>query len=164
MKIKDDEIVKIDLGGGLNPQKGFITMDPRNLKGVDFVHGYENYPWPFGDHTATLIKASFVVEKINPANNGFIKFMNECWRILKTGGQLMISTPYAGSQSYWSDPTNINGCTAHTWEWFDPLHPANHYKDYKPLPWEITKGPFFQSDGLLEVLLVKRMIDPSYKK
>ncbi len=162
LELEKDGVVKIDLGGGANPQPGFINFDVRPLPGVDIVHDWEELPWPLPDHCATLIMAGHVVEHVNPAKFGFIKWMDECWRVLKYDGQLMITTPFAGSTGYWSDPTHINPCTNRTWEWFDPLHPSRLYFQYKPKPWRI-QNCFWSVDGNLECLLVKRREDVSYK-
>jgi hypothetical protein len=158
---KDGEVIKFDLGCGQDKQPGFISIDSRSLPGVDIVHNLEKYPYPLLDKTATLIKAGHIVEKINPVNQGFIRFMNEMWRILKYDGQLLISSYYAGSAGYWSDPCNINGCTQHTWFYFDPLNPAGLYSKYEPAPWKVDKS-YANVDGIMEVLLTKRRDDISY--
>ena len=163
LKSKEGEVLKVDLGCGQEKQPGFISLDGRGLLGVDIVHDLEDFPYPLPTNSVTLIKAGHVVEKINPLNKGFIKFMDELWRILKYDGQLLISTYYAGSAGYWSDPCNVNGCTNHTWKYFDPLDPSGLYKAYKPKPWKVDKC-VAQPDGIMEVLLIKRREDPSYIK
>lgn len=162
---KKGEVIKIDLEGGLNPVPDFIIMDHRDLPSVHVLHDIEENPWPFPDECATLIMAGHVVEHVDPTHRGFIKFMDEAWRILKVGGQMMISTPYAGSTAYFSDPANVNPCTPQTFFYFDPLNPSGLYKRHMPKPWEIKTGyPMWYPDGNMEVLLVKRKEDPSYKK
>jgi len=171
-KTKTDEIssllkkynqgVKIDLGCGSYKQKGFIGMDLLLLDGVDIVHDLEIYPWPLPDKCASVLMASHLIEHINPAKQNFLKFMNEAWRILKPGGQFMISLPYAGSPGYWQDPTHVNGCTEATWAYFDPLA-GGLYRIYEPAPWKIINC-FYQVDGNMEVLLEKRIDDISYHK
>ena len=90
--------------------------------------------------------------------------MDEMWRVLKYEGQLLISTPYAGSVEWWADPMNINGVNPKTWEYFDPLAiNSSLYKIYKPKPWKIL-NICFQVNGKMETLLEKRRIDPSYSK
>ena len=154
-------VIKIDLGGGSNPQPGFINMDIRALPGVDVVHDWDDIPWPFPDSCATIIIAGHVVEHVNPNKFGFINWMNECWRILKYDGQLMLTTPFAGSLGFWSDPTHVNPCTNRTWDFFDPLHPSRLYFQYKPKPWRV-QNCFWSVEGNMEALLVKRREDKSY--
>lgn len=157
-------IIKVDLGCGERKcGPDFLGMDVREVPGVDVVHNLEVTPWPFPTESVTLLSASHVVEHINPHDFGFIKFMDEAWRVLKYGGQFRISTPYAGSTGYWSDPTHVNPCTHHTFHYFDPLQVTGLYSEYKPKPWKIEQL-YFQIDGNLEVLLSKRYEDPSYIK
>jgi len=162
------EGVKIDLGCGSAKQPGFIGVDLRKLPGVDIVQDLEQFPWKgIPDEVAQLVMASHVVEHINPAKFGFVKFMDEVWRILKPGGQFMIACPYAGSPGYWQDPTHINGVTEVTMTYFDPLarDGANRlvglYTIYRPKPWKIEHCTY-ALNGNMEVLLSKRRIDKSY--
>ena len=166
LKLLEDKgaIMKLDLGSGENQEPGFINMDCRKLTGIDIVHDIESLPWPLPDGCATLVMARHLVEHINPANFGFINFMNECWRVLKIDGQMLITTPYGGSVGYWGDPTHINGCTNFTWNYFDPLTTDGlYYRQYRPKPWKIISC-YWSSDGNMEVLLSKRKEDKSYGK
>ena len=159
---RKDEIIKLDLSGHIDPQHGFINIDDVDAKGVDIVFDLQKYPWPLPQEFATVIVAGKVISHISRENKGFLKFMDECWKALKYDGQLMISTPYAGNTAFWSEPTNINGCTAHTWSYFDPLAVNGLYRRYRPLPWKIDRC-FYQVDGNMEVLLSKRRKDKSYE-
>ncbi len=162
---RKDEIIKLDLNGSLNSQHGFINIDYVDAKNVDIVFDLQKYPWPLPKEVATLVMAGGVIGHINKENFGFIRFMDEIWKVLKIDGQLLISTPYGGSAGFWADPTNVNGCTEHTWNYFDPLSPTGLYKRYKPKPWKIEPNKlFFQPDGNMEILLTKRREDPSYLK
>ena len=161
LRAHGDTLLKLDLGCGPHKQEGFVGIDYRPLPGVDIVHDIENLPWPLPDNCATLIMASHLVEHINPAKAGFIKFMDECWRVLKYSGQMMIVTPYAGSMGYWSDPTHVNPCTEWTWKYFDPLDKSRLYYQYCAKPWRLMNC-YFRKDGNMEVLLSKRRIDKSY--
>lgn len=157
-----NELIKIDVGCGNNKAPGFIGVDYRRVPGVDIVQDLELFPWPIPDNCGTLIMCAHVVEHINPSKLGFINFMDECWRILKVGGQMMISTPYAGSRGYFSDPTHVNPCTIETWGYFDPLHPLKVYNIYEPKPWKIVQS-HYRMDGNMEILLQKRALAKVYK-
>lgn len=152
---KKGEVIKVDIEGGRSPQQGFIVMHPEALHGVDIVHDTQTYPWPFSDNSVTLFMAGYVIEHISRENKGFIKFMDEAWRCLKVGGQLMISTPYAGSTAFWSNPENVNGCTPQTFFYFDPMNPSGLYLKHRPKPWEIKKWSY-AVDGNMEFLMAKR--------
>lgn len=153
--------LNIDLGCGDNKQSNFFGVDYRDLPGVDLVQNLEEFPWDLPDDCAKLVIASHLVEHIDPAQGKFLKFMDECWRILKPDGELAIVTPYAGSPGYWQDPTHVNPCSHATWFYFDPLHASGLYYIYRPKPWKIKINKWSLT-GNMEVVLIKRRIDPSY--
>lgn len=156
--------IKLDIGCGANKQEGFVGLDILPLKGVDIVQNLETFPWPLPDECASFAMASHVVEHINPAGGIFLKFMDEVWRVLKPGARFAIAVPYAGSQGYWQDPTHCNGCNEITWTYFDPLAETGYYRFYKPKPWKIVPGSLsWQVHGFMEVVLEKRLMDPSYE-
>lgn len=163
LKSRTSVNLKLDIGCGENKQDGHIGMDYKPFKGVDVVHDSRKFPWPFADKTFTLLSASQVLQYIPREDGVFIDFMNECWRILKDGGQFRIAVPFAGSTAYWSDPMNINGIVPQTFHYFDPLAPLNAYRIYKPKPWKI-EALYWAPDGNIECLLSKRREDPSYGK
>jgi len=150
--IESNKSIKLDFGCGESKQDGFVGMDKRALKGVDIVHDLEVFPYPIPDDCCSVIMGSHIIEHIKPEFS--IDLMNELWRMMKVGGQLMLSTPYPGSQGYWQDPTHCNGWSEATFQYFDSRFPL--YNIYKPMPWQITDGfPCWQANGNLEVLLEK---------
>lgn len=161
--LETKSFVNIDLGGGSTSQRNFINVDMKAGPNVDVVWDLEVYPWPFPDDCANLLVASHIVEHINPHKGNFIKWMNEAWRILKPGGQMMISTPYGGSMGYIQDPTHVNPCNEVTWYYFDPLQKIgdDFYHYYEPAPWKIENIAWI-AEANMEVLLVKMLDDKSY--
>lgn len=100
---------------------------------------------------------------------GFMRFMDECWRITKPGGQFIATFPFAGSPGFWQDPTHVNGITPTTLAYFDPLAKEETsqqyyglYQIYRPMPWKILRC-FYDVNGFMEICLEKRRIDASYK-
>lgn len=153
--------VLLDVGGGENPAVGAINMDLRDLPSVDIVHDIETYPWPLPDACVDLMIASHVVEHIDPARGNFLKWMAEAWRVLKPGGQFLISYPYAGSPGYWQDPTHCNGCSEATWMYFDPYHHSKLYRVYRPAPFKIIDNTY-QMNGNGEVRFAKLAVKPEF--
>lgn len=98
---------------------------------------------------------------------GFIRFMDEVWRIMKPGGQFHSVFPYAASPGYWQDPTHVNPITPTTLNYFDPLAKneagqlMHLYTIYRPKPWNIVRI-FYDQNGFIEVTMEKRKIDKSY--
>lgn len=158
------KMIKLDIGCGAHPQSGFVGIDIQDFKNPNIIqHDIETYPWPLPDGCASIAIASHVAEHINPAKFGFINWMNEVWRVLETGGQFMMSLPYAGTPGYWQDPTHVNPCTENTWRYFDPLDPSGFYKFYRPKPWKYDVDRCaWDLQGFMEVVLEKRIEDPSY--
>ena len=145
--------IRLDVGCGANKQPGFVGMDVRNLPEVDIVHDWNDLPWPLPDESCLAIMASHVLEHVNPANFGMIKFMDECWRILKPGGQIAIAMPHGRSQGYLQDPSHCNQRNEATWSYFDPGFPL--YGIYQPKPWKIETLNW-ATEGNMEVVLRKR--------
>lgn len=157
--------VKLDVGCGASLEQGWIGLDiQQDLPGSGLInHDIENYPWPLPDESVDLVKAAQVVEHISPAQFGFIKWMNEVWRVLKIEGQLMIAMPYGVSAGFLQDPTHCNPRNEHTWRYFDPLDVSKLYRYYHPKPWKILSCQF-DTWGNMEVALEKRRFDPEYLK
>jgi SAM-dependent methyltransferase len=92
--------MKINLGAGSLPEKGWINTDIRPLSGIDVVHDLDCLPWPFEDGSAERIKAFDVYEHVYDWRG----FMAECHRILQIGGILAIHTSYYKNPSSYRDP------------------------------------------------------------
>lgn len=160
--IKVENRVQIRLGG-TEAQPGFIVMNTDPGIYVDICHDLETYPYPLPENSVDMLVAPDLIEHINPHRKGFIKFMDECWRVLKVNGEFLIATPYAGSMAFYQDPTHCNPCNEATWSYFDPMKiDGVLYRIYKPKPWKIVKAAFVES-GNMEVLLAKRPMDKSYE-
>jgi SAM-dependent methyltransferase len=149
--------IHLDIACGANKNTGFVGIDVRALPGVDIVHDLNEYPWPLPDACVKMAVCSHYVEHINPSNFGFVRFMDECWRVLQVDGQLAIVAPYAGSFGFWQDPTHINGCNEATWAYFAPEHPSGLYRIYEPKPWRIETLNW-SPEANIEVLLRKMEI------
>ena len=160
--LNKNSINRLDIGGGNNPNAGFINIDILPLEKVDIVWDLETFPWPIPSGSIDLATASHVLEHINPHKGVFIAVMNEIWRVLKPKGQFAFVVPYAESFGMYQDPTHCNFINEATMSYFDPLHPSGYYQFYQPKPWKVINMPF-ATNGLLECLLEKRAEDKSYK-
>lgn len=130
--------IKINLGAGTDIQPDYVNVDMVDLPGINVVHNLTHYPWPFKDESATEIRAIDVLEHLPPyigEEHGVIKFINECWRILKPGGELYIQTPGWRAEFLWIDPTHVRGFDIQSMDFFDPEKPfgksTGFYSPYK---------------------------------
>jgi predicted SAM-dependent methyltransferase len=121
-------MVKVDLACGDNKKEGFIGLDISDCEGVDKVHDLNIYPWPFEDNSVDEVHCSHYIEHIPHLNiqavlkqsnsfdefkeklsndkDGFIKFFNELYRIMKPGATATIIAPYYMSVRAFGDPTH----------------------------------------------------------
>lgn len=158
--------IRLDIGGGANPNPGFVNIDILPLPQVDIVWDLEETPWPLPDECVLTATASHVLEHINPHKGVFINVMNEIWRVLKPGGQFAFVVPHASSHGYQQDPTHCNMINETTMHYFDPDPEGSNigqqlYGFYRPMPWKIERQ-YFNPQGNLEVLLTKRLMDKSF--
>jgi len=156
----------LDIGGGMNKKdhSGVLCIDNRDRPETDILWNLEVFPWPILHSSVSMAVATGVVSHINPANGTFVKFMNEIWRIMKPGGELLVSVPYATSMGMFRDPMAVNFVTEETWCYFDPedsLTRGGLYSNYHPLPWRI-KINTWDMNGTIETALVKREVKKEY--
>jgi len=142
--------IRLDLGCGGNKQPLFVGMDKRKLDGVDIVHDVQDIPYPIKDNECLCVLMSHLWEHIEPKYK--IDVMNEIWRIMKPGGELMIAAPYALSPGAFQDPTHYPCPNEATFFYFTPTHPL--YGIYKPKPWKLLSNDW-HSNGNIQVVLHK---------
>ncbi len=65
--LKSKQGIRLDIGGGANPNPGFVNIDILPLPGVDIVHNIELTPWPLPDECVLTAVASHVLEHISPS-------------------------------------------------------------------------------------------------
>lgn len=147
--------IMLDVGCGACKQQGYVGMDIQPLPGVDIIHDVESFPWPLPNESVVRVLCSHMVEHINPARGGFLRFMNELWRVCKPEAQLLIITPYCISMGYFQDPTHCNPCNEATWTYFDPSHPSGLWNIYRPKPWKVEYLSW-QTEGAMEVLMRRK--------
>lgn len=129
--IEDDKPIFIDLACGDNKQNGYIGVDVEKTPSVDIVCNLLEFPWSFAkDNSIDKLHTAHFVEHIPMVfwgegnelsilpKKGYIdlleKFFEECWRVLKVGGELQVIAPYYSSMRCWQDPTHrraINDAT-----------------------------------------------------
>lgn len=85
--------MKINLGSGMDYREGFCNVDMCKDIKIDILHDLNVYPYPFQDDSADVIVASHIIEHMDDP----MRFMEECYRILKENGKLIIDCPIGGT-------------------------------------------------------------------
>lgn len=143
--------VKLDLGCGSHKRAGFIGIDKCALPGVDHVRDVRE-KMPFKDVSVDYIVADNIMEHIGAH---FVRVMNDCHRMLRPGGRMLVVTPGTHTPAAWSDPTHVRFFTPETWDYFDGAN--ERHKDYGASygikPWEV-----------LEVRTRERFVEASLRR
>lgn len=97
--------LKLNLGCGRHKIEGFLGVDCRRDDGndaVEKIHDLLSFPWPWGDKSVTAIEANYLLMYFDGPER--MRFMDECWRVLKPGGKLAIKVVYWASVRCGLDP------------------------------------------------------------
>ena len=97
--------MKLDIGSGPKPLKGFLTVDKNPWYKPDIIVDIENEAIPIKDNIVEEINCSHTLEHIQPIKLDFV--ISEFWRVLKHDGILNIRLPhftYAPSEWHYFQP------------------------------------------------------------
>jgi glycosyltransferase involved in cell wall biosynthesis len=94
-------LLKIDIGGGLNPYPGYVTVDTR--KNADYVCDL-NDGIPLPDNSVGVLNASHILEHLHDKT----KIMSEIHRVLAHGGWAFIEVPSTDGRGAYQDPTHVS--------------------------------------------------------
>lgn len=127
MDTKENSTIKLNLACGQTKIEGFLGVDIKKTDTVDLVVDLEKFPWPWEDNSVDEIFCSHYVEH----TNDLIKFMEECYRILKPEGTIKIIAPYYNSIRCWQDPTHKRAISEATFLYFNKqwrdINRLDHY-------------------------------------
>ncbi len=121
--------MRLDLGsGGIKTKApGHIGIDSAALEGVDIVYNL-NFGLP--DEIIKRVIRNIHGEIIGGAIEGIrcnqlvehldtiIPLMNDCYEVMEEGAILEISTPLAGTDAFYQDPTHKKGYILRTFDYF----------------------------------------------
>ena len=126
----------LDLGCGENKVPNSIGLDNVQLPGVDVEHDLLDFPYPFDNESIDKIYLRHVIEHFAIENINFI--MNECNRILKNDGLLVITVPHVFSISAFIDPTHRSFFTFGSGKFWDENSYKAYYKEFQ-MKWKLIK-------------------------
>ena len=100
----------------MNKKADCVNLDFSELVNPDILHDLDIFPWPFMDEEFEGIIGKDVYEHVlHP-----IKFMDECWRILKPKGLITLRTNSWNNEQSYTDPTHRRFLTLKSFDYFDP--------------------------------------------
>lgn len=102
-----------NFGCGLKPLPGFINVDFYTKTHADEIIDLDQ-PLPLASDSADLIFSDNVFEHIK----NYLQLIEECLRVLKPGGKLIVRVPYFRSKYAFVDPTHCNFFTLTSMEYF----------------------------------------------
>lgn len=146
--------IRLDVACGPSKQKGYLGMDIVPGENVDIVHDIQKFPWPIPDNVCASILMSHIYEHIEPKYR--FQVMDECWRIIRHDGQLLIACPYANSFLESAHPAHYMCPNEASFQFFDPDYHLWHASGYqKPLAWKIIRCAFAMN-GTIEIVMEPR--------
>ncbi len=89
----------LDIGCGKNKIPGALGLDIDQSANPEILHDLNIYPYPIKDNEFDKIYAKHVIEHVLDP----VKFIQECYRILKPGGTIFIETPHFSSRVAYSE-------------------------------------------------------------
>lgn len=98
---KDQNLMCIDIGGGLNPYPGYISVDLREDADIQFDL---NNGIPLPDNSVGVLNASHILEHLTDKT----KIMAEIHRVLSPGGWAFIEVPSTDGRGAFQDPTHVS--------------------------------------------------------
>ena len=113
----------LDFGCGPAKQPGYVGMDIFPSSGVDVVHDFDVFPYPFADDTFDEIKCDNSLEHVAD----FMRTVEELHRILKPGGVLKVLVPHYSGPNAYGDPTHKTFFAYSTFDRFlEGTYPTRH--------------------------------------
>lgn len=120
---------RLDIACGQNKAQGFYGVDIAPGEGVDLAYDLEKFPWPFPDNSVDEAVCSHYIEH----TRDLIKFMDEVWRIMKPGKQVLIRAPYYNSVRAWQDPTHTRVISEATFLYYNKDWRVTNKLDHYPI-------------------------------
>lgn len=116
-------LIKLDIGGGINPRLGYTTVDMCDADHIcDLNNGI-----PFPDNSVGVINASHVIEHLHDKQ----KIMEEIFRVLVDGGWAFIEVPSTDGRGAWMDPTHVSYWNQNSFYYYTRQDQARYIRNDK---------------------------------
>lgn len=102
---ESNKVRKLQIGSGQNSLNGWLSTDINPTREILFLDARKKFP--FGSETFDYIYSEHLIEHLEYRDGE--RFVQECFRVLKLGGKIRVSTPNLRSffELYVADKTDI---------------------------------------------------------
>lgn len=130
----------LNVGAGNRIIPGAVNHDRRKHRPeIDVAHDLNVLPWPWEDASFDKIAAIAVLEHLDV---DLITTLNECHRLLRTGGLLVVKLPMWNAEGSYHDPTHRWQFTLHSLDYVCPdTRFGQQYSFYSDCKWRYVKPP-----------------------
>ena len=137
----DRNLLKVDIGGGLNPYPNYISVDLR--PDADIVYDL-NKGIPLPDNSVGVLNASHILEHLTDKT----KIMSEIHRVLAPGGWTFIEVPSTDGRGAFQDPTHVSYWNENSFLYYTDAYLAN-FIDNKTIRFqEYRKETYFPNEWM----------------
>jgi glycosyltransferase involved in cell wall biosynthesis len=137
-------LMKVDIGGGLNPYPGYTTVDLR--KDADIVCDL-NDGIPLLDNSVGVLNASHILEHLTNKE----KIMSEIHRVLAPGGWAFIEVPSTDGRGAFQDPTHVSYWNENSFLYYTNGYLANFIDNTDIKFQEYRRETWFPNDWLKSI-------------
>lgn len=109
--------------GKMAKKENVIRLDISKDTGADVVWDLNITPYPFCDGEFDVIECYDVIEHVD----NIPRVMQECYRILKPNGRMLITTPHYSSPNSYIDPTHKFHLSLFSFDCFSDEHKYSYY-------------------------------------
>lgn len=137
---KKNDLLLVDLGGGINPLPGYLTIDKEGADiNFDLDRGI-----PLPDNSVGVLHASHVIEHLKDP----VKTMREIHRVLAHGGWAFIEVPSTDGRGAFQDPTHVSFWNENSFLYYTNQYLAKFIKNNDIRFQEFRRETWFPNDWL----------------
>jgi glycosyltransferase involved in cell wall biosynthesis len=130
-------LLKVDLGGGVNPKPGYLIIDKEDGD----INCDLNGGIPLPDNSVGVLNATHILAQLRDP----IKSMREIHRVLAHGGWAFIQVPSTDGRGAWQDPTHVSYWNEHSFWYYTDYNKAKfirnkdiRFQKYRLDTWEMA--------------------------
>ena len=137
-------LLKVDIGGGLNPYPGYTTVDLRET--ADYIADLNN-GIPLPDNSVGVLNASHIIEHLHDKT----KIMAEIHRVLAPGGWAFIEVPSTDGRGAFQDPTHVSYWNENCFLYYTNSYLANFIDNTTIRFQEYRRETYFPNDWMKSI-------------